>query len=131
VTNRPAAKPCATTLSGEIDLRKDHGEFRARFVERRAKPRIRQPFPTTVSGTDAEGRFFELESELANLSSSGLYLRLPRRVEIGDQLKFRISFSNGIDTGAVASVLGRVLRSDQGLDGLNGFGLAIMHYEFI
>lgn len=131
MTSRPAATPTATTLSGEIDLRRGPFEDRAEFVERRGKPRIRQPFPTTVRGVDVFGQPFELQTELANLSSSGLYLRLPRRVAIGDEMRFLITFSHGLETGAVASVLGRVLRTEPGLDGLNGFALAITEYEFV
>ena len=126
-----AADLTAETLSGEINLRRDHIDVSERFVERRAKPRIRQPFSTTVSGTDIDGRPFELQTELGNVSSGGLYLRIPQRVEIGNELRFVINFSNGTNAGAVASVLGRVLRVDPNVDGLNGFGLAITEYEFI
>jgi len=119
------------TLSGEINLRKDHVDAEAGTRERRAKARICEPFPTTVTGTDKDGRGFQLEAEMGNISSSGLYLRMPRQLNIGDDMKFLIKFSNGISTGATASVLGRVLRVESGVDGLNGFGLAITHYEFV
>ena len=125
------AKLATDTLSGEIDLRREHVEFGQRPIERRTKPRIQQPFPTIVSGIDADGHSFELATTLTNLSSSGLYLQLPRLLKLGEQLNFIIKFSNGIDTGAIASVLGRVLRVEPGLDGINGFGLAITDYEFI
>lgn len=127
------AKLNALTLSGEINACNedvDHPGVTA-FIERRAKPRIRQPFPTSVEGTDVNGQAFRLSTQLENMSSRGLYLRMPRQVSVGDDLRFLISFSNGSKTGATASVLGRVLRMEPGADGLNGFGLAITSYEFV
>jgi len=120
----------ATTLSGEINLRKDRVDA-AKTIERRVKPRLHERFPATVKGTDTAGQAFELPAELGNLSSSGLYLRMPRSVDVGKELKVLICFSNGVSTGAKASVLGRVLRVDRSADGFNGFGLAIMNYEFV
>jgi len=121
----------AETLSGEINLRRDCGDVFEGLVERRVKPRIRRPFPTTVSGIDVDGREFAIETHLTNMSSSGLYLRIPRRLEVGGRLNFIIRFSNEIGTGATAAVLGRVVRVEPGPDGLNGFGLGIMEYKFI
>ena len=101
------------------------------IAERRVKPRIRQPFPTIVEGADINGQAFHFSTELENISSTGLYLRMPRQLNVGDDLKFMICLSNGFKPGATASVVGRVLRIEPGPDGLNGFALAILQYEFI
>jgi len=119
------------TLSGEINLRRDHIAPDLRAIERRAKPRLREPFPATVRGVDTDGRAFQLYAELGNMSSSGLYFRMAHGVNVGQEMNFSIKFSNGISTGATAHVLARVVRVERGLDGLNGFGMAIMNYEFV
>jgi hypothetical protein len=76
------------TLSGEIDLRRDHLAADSRAVERRVKTRLREPFPATVRGVDTEGRAFQLHAELGNMSSSGLYFRMAHGVNVGEELKF-------------------------------------------
>jgi hypothetical protein len=122
------------TLSGEINVRRDLVDSRADkpdMIERRRKARIRDPFPTNAWGVDVRGRAFELEAGLENMSSSGLYLRMPRRMKLGDDLNLRIRFSNGIEAGATALLRGRVLRVEPGVDGLIGTALAIEYYEFI
>jgi hypothetical protein len=122
------------TLSGEINVRRDQTDSQAArpgMVERRRKARIREPFPTNAWGVDARGRAFELVVGLENMSSSGLYLRMTRRLKPGDDLNLRVRFSNGIKTGATALLSGRVLRVEPGVDGLTGVALAIQRYEFI
>jgi hypothetical protein len=52
-------------------------------LERRGKPRVSEPFPTTVSGIDKAGESFDLDCVLDNISSTGLYLKMPRQLEQG------------------------------------------------
>ena len=82
----------------------------AQVEERRAKPRIRRPFPATVSGVDRYSRRLDLTIQLENISSRGLYLHL---CEEG------------------TAVLRATLRIESGPRGLNGIALAIQRYEFI
>lgn len=56
---------------------------------------------------------------------------MPRAVKVGDDLNLLITFSHGIKDGATASLLGRVVRVEPGLDGLNGIAVAIQDYEFV
>jgi hypothetical protein len=72
------------TLSGEINLRRDHLDADSSALERRAKPRLRDPFPATVTGVDQQGRAFQLHAELGNMSSSGLYFRMAHAVDVGE-----------------------------------------------
>lgn len=122
----------ALTLSGEINPSIAHVDAAAgaAVLERRAKPRISQAFPTRVLGLDSDGRPFDCNIELENISSGGVYLRIPRTLKIDDQMNLVVQFSNGRQ-GATASMIASVLRVEPGLDGLNGFGLKIKRYEFI
>jgi len=128
------SKSSRITLSGELRLRRDLagniiGEVR--IEERRAKPRLTEPFPTKAWGTDAEGRLFESDGVLDNISSTGLYLRLPRRMNSGAELSLVIKFLNGHGTGATALLLGHILRDEPQPDGHHGLALAINEHHFL
>jgi PilZ domain len=79
---------------------------------------------------DAAGEPFELDCVLDNISMTGLYLRIPRELQQGSELKLLVNFSSGRSGGASAQIRGIVLRSDA--DGPTGRGLAvaITDYEF-
>ena len=126
------AKVSALTLSGEINVRTEQVGSAASvaFSERRAKPRIRQSFPTRVHGKDSEGRSFDLDVGLENMSSGGVYFRIPRTLNSGEELNLVVRFSNG-HKGATAAIIGSVLRVEAGVDGLHGIAVAIQRYEFI
>ena len=130
--SNPKGNPPEWTLSGEIKARDYALDSAAGGVclERRAKKRIRHSFPTRVSGVDTDGCEFSLEVGLENISSGGLYLRMPRQVKSGDTVKVLVHFSNGLP-GATAAVVAGVVRVEPGLDGLNGIAMAIKHYEFV
>ena len=65
-------------------------------MERRQKPRVTDPFPATVMGVGLNGRAFEAESLVENLSSSGLFLRLSERVEHGARLTVAIRMARRV-----------------------------------
>jgi hypothetical protein len=120
------------TLSGEIRLSRKAAEaLEVGITERRAKARISQPFPTKAQGTDAAGQSFELDCAVDNISSSGVYLRLPRQIELGAQLDLVIKFETIQGTGARAFLRCQVLRNEPGVGGLCGLALAISSYRFL
>lgn len=121
------------TLSGEIKLRQEDLQVSARegLVERRKKPRIANPFPTRVWGADATGNTFEIDCTLDNVSSQGLYLRLPRRIASGAELNVVIKFSDGLHPGATALLVCEALREEPQTDGLFGLAMRVKNYHFI
>jgi hypothetical protein len=98
-------------------------DFRDR--ERRASPRTRTAFVVTIRGVDAHGRALDVDTMLDNLSGSGLYVRIPRRVERGEVVAVGIRFAEAGTLDRVARVAARgvVVRVDPTPDG--AFGLAI------
>jgi PilZ domain len=98
-------------------------DFRDR--ERRANPRTNTAFVVTVRGIDSQGEPMNVDTELDNLSGSGMYVRIPRRVERGARLAVGIRFSEAGMSGRVPRVAARgvALRVEPILDG--SFGLAI------
>jgi len=122
------------TLSGELKLRRDLAGnvlTQAGLEERRAKPRLSEPFPARAWGTDAAGEVFEIDGVLDNISSTGLYLRLPRRMNPGAELSVVIKFLKGHATGATALLLTDVLRAELQPEGNHGLALAIKEHHFV
>ena len=100
------------------------------MLERRAKPRVSEPFPTTVSGIDQAGESFELDCVLDNISSTGLYVKIPRQLEQGSEVRLIVSFSADPTPGAGAAIRGVALRSDPQADKRWGLAVAITDYTF-
>lgn len=100
-------------------------------MERRAKIRISQPFPTTVSGIDSRGEPFEFDCVLENMSSTGLYLKIPRKLEQGSEVKMMVKLSSVPSSGAGASIRGVTVRSVPQDDESWGLAVAISDYSFV
>lgn len=101
------------------------------MLERRAKPRVSKPFPTTVSGIDKAGESFELACVLDNISSTGLYLKMPRQLEHGSEVRLIVNFSVDSSPAGSAVIRGVALRSDPQLDQRWGLAVAISEHAFI
>ena len=120
------------TISGEIGLHVVPGVGRLEAgVERRAKPRIQVAFPSKVWGVDAAGNAFELDCALDNMSSCGVYLKLPKSLVSGDELSLVVSFVNSADPGAKALLRCQVLRTEPTQDGFQGVAAEIKKYQFL
>ena len=93
--------------------------------ERRASPRTDTSFVVTIRGIDARGKALDIDTMLDNLSGSGMYVRIPRRVERGEPVAVGIRFAETGTLGRVARVAARgiVVRVDPTPAG--EFGLAI------
>ncbi|MFN2499933.1 MAG: PilZ domain-containing protein [Pyrinomonadaceae bacterium] len=106
----------------------------SRGVERRAKARLRTPFPATVRGVNINGEAFESETHLNNLSAGGLHLSLEHPVTEGSKLFVIVWLapapSTEVATPRVA-VRGTVLRVEQILGGAYGVAMTITHYKFL
>lgn len=100
------------------------------LLERRAKPRVSEPFRTTVSGVDTAGESFELGCVLENISSTGLYLKVPRQLDEGSEVRLLVIFAGGLST-AGAAIRGVALRSDPEADEKWGLAVSISEYALI
>lgn len=100
-------------------------------LERRAKIRISEPFPTTVSGVDSRGEPFELDCVLENLSSTGLYLKIPRELKQGSEVTMMVKLCSVPSLGAGAAIRGLALRSEPQPDENWGLAVAINTCAFI
>src|SRR5690348_8288068 len=98
--------------------------------ERRTSPRIQTPFRAIVRSVEANEQPFEEHTILDNLSGSGLYLPLARRVRQGVELFIRIRFSISHDADAAVAWIelhGMVLRTEPRPGSVFGTALRLMH----
>jgi len=100
-------------------------------VDRRAKPRINAPFPSHVWAFDLAGNAFELDCVLDNLSSRGVYFRLPKPLASGDDLSLLVTFVMDAERGAKALLRCEILRTDPEVNGQFGIAAAIKRHHFL
>ena len=100
-----------------------------KFFERRRKPRLNDSLPARVWGIDQDGELLSLDSQLDNISPSGLFLRIPRQLKIASQISLVVRLVNG--SGVMAAIRGKVLRDEPQLDGTRGIAVKITQHRFL
>ncbi|HEV2762953.1 MAG TPA: PilZ domain-containing protein [Pyrinomonadaceae bacterium] len=95
-----------------------------RRPERRAVPRIYDPFPARVQGIDIHGRAFETLTALDNISADGLYLRLMADVRRGTKLYIVLSLASEV------TVQGEVIRVESKPGSAFGVAVRIKQHKF-
>jgi hypothetical protein len=101
-------------------------------VERRKKPRIYIPFLIRVRGVDAEGKAFTVDTVGNDISTGGLYLQLPFRVNRGEKLFAVIRLSTSRDEDALrVAARGRVVRVEPRPQESYGVAVAFINYRCI
>jgi len=101
----------------------------ATVFERRRKPRLNDSLPVRVWGIDAEGEILCVDSQLDNISSSGLFLRIPRQLKISSQISLVVRLMRG--SGVMAAIRGKVLRDDPQLDFTRGIAVKITEHRVL
>ena len=99
--------------------------------ERRAKPRSQNKMIARVWGVDSEDHPFSLDCVLDNISASGLYLRLPRRMKFSASISLAVRLPNKLIDGRFAAINGTVIRDQIEHDGNAGVGIKILEHSFI
>jgi len=103
-------------------------------IERRRLPRICESFPVKVRGEDADAERFDIDAVLDNIGSAGLYLRLPRKVELGANLLVVVRLSSSQDRSVFApnvAIHGEVLRAEPQPNGRFGVAVGFNHPGFL
>lgn len=99
--------------------------------ERRAKPRSQNKLRARVWGVDSDDEPFSLDCVLENISGSGLYLRLPRRMKFSSAISLAVRLPNGPVDGRFAAINGTVIRDQREQDGHTGVAVKIIEHSFI
>jgi hypothetical protein len=123
-----------STLDLHIDGLIANGEatdFGSRALERRHKARIKEPFPARIWGVDSGDLPFNVDCVVDNISSTGLYLRVPKLVDDGSEVRLIVHLLHGPTSGVTASLQGRIVRSESQTDGRHGLAIAISKHKFL
>lgn len=100
-------------------------------VERRSKPRTSDALPARVWGVDIDGYPFTFDCLIDNMSGSGLYLRMPRRMKFSSAISLVVRLLSGPFEGMSAAIKGTVIRDESGPEGHRGVGIRIIEHRFI
>ena len=123
-----------STLDLHIDELIAEGEstdFGLRTQERRQKARIKETFPARIWGVDSGDLPFNVDCVVDNISSTGLYLRVPKLVDAGSEVRLIVHLLHGPTSGVTASLQGRIVRSESQADGRHGLAIAISKHKFL
>jgi hypothetical protein len=119
------------SLDGHLPIADTSFLTRLTPVERRAKPRTNDALPARVWGVDIEDQPFGFDCLLENMSASGLYLRMSRRMKFPSAISLVVRLLNGPIDGKVAAIKGMVIRDEIEPDGHRGVGIRILEHRFI
>ena len=100
-------------------------------TERRVKPRSNDALPARVWGVDSEDQPFSFDCSVENISGSGVYLRMPRRMKFSSAISLVVRLLNGPVEGATAAIKGVVIRDQVEANGHRGIGIRIVEHRFI
>src|SRR5215467_13249664 len=118
-------------LDGHLLIAESLFRTRRPPLDRRAKPRSNDTLPARVWGVDSEDQPFSFDCEVDNMSGSGIYLRMPRRMKFSSAISLVVRLLNGPVEGAVAAIKGIVIRHQMESDGHSGVGIRIVEHRFI
>jgi hypothetical protein len=118
-------------LDGHLPIAESLFRTRRPPVERRAKPRSNDALPARVWGVDSEDQPFSFDCKVDNISGSGVYLRIPRRMKFSSAISLVVRLLSGPMEGAAAAIKGIVIRDQVEADGHRGIGIRIVEHRFI
>jgi hypothetical protein len=88
-------------------------------------------WPARVWGVDVDDQPFGFDCLLDNISASGLYLRLPRRMKFSATISVVVRLPYGPADGRLAAINGTIIRDQMEHDGNTGVGVRIVEHSFI
>ena len=119
------------TLDYHLPIAESTFKLSRSVFERRAKPRSQNKMTARVWGIDSDDQPFSLDCVLDNISGSGLYLRLPRRMKFFSSISLAVRLPNGPVDGRFAAINGTVIRDQMEHDGHTGVAVKIIEHSFI
>ncbi|MGD0612075.1 MAG: PilZ domain-containing protein [Anaerolineales bacterium] len=99
--------------------------------ERRGKPRMKCAYRAMVRGS-VNGKKFEENGTVLNLSASGAYVLLNHMIDKGQDLSIKIVFPTGSLEcgGSKLAANGVVVRTEGLSEGVLGIAVMFQHYRF-
>ena len=99
-------------------------------LERRGKSRSSSPLRGRVWGVDINDEAFCLDCEVANISSGGAYLTLPREMAFFSDISLAVHL-DGADGNVTAAIKGTVVRVETRSDREHGIAVKTSRYSFL
>jgi hypothetical protein len=103
-------------------------------LERRQKPRINEPVPVIVRGSDGHGRTYRFNTIARDIGSGGLCASAPRIMQTGEKIllhvRFALAGSKPSQAPAIAA-RARVLRVEEQSNGSCVFAASFLLHRFI
>ena len=135
LTTSPDSMHCEQRASHILDSHLSVSDSGCRpqraVVERRVKPRSSDALPARVWGVDVNDQPFSFDCQLDNMSASGVYLRMPRRMKFSSAISLVVRLLSGPFGGMSAAIKGTVIRAESWADGHSGVGIRIVEHRFI
>jgi hypothetical protein len=103
-------------------------------LERRKKPRISDPIPMIVRGSDAHGKNYRFKTIARNIGSGGVSASAPRAMEAGEKIRLHIRFAlAGSKPSQSPAIAARaiVLRAENQADGSCEFAASFLLHRFL
>ena len=119
------------TLDYHLPIAESTFRFSRSVFERRAKPRSQNKMTARVWGVDRDDQPFSLDCVLDNISASGLYLRLPRRMKFSALISLAVLLPDAPVNGRFVAIHGSVIRGQMEHDGHAGVAVKIIEHSFI
>lgn len=102
-------------------------------IERRGKERVKERFPINIRGKEKNGDDFELQTVTENISATGLYIHMEKRVKRGASLFMIVNLSGlpGKVLGPRVALRGTVRRIEQLSPSCYGVGVSFSSHRFL
>jgi hypothetical protein len=98
-------------------------------LERRNEQRVNRALAARVWAVDARGDPFSADCTITNISSGGVYARVPGEMQPGGEISLAVWLSR--ENGAIAGLRGLVLRSEPQPDGSYGVAVVVTRRELL
>jgi hypothetical protein len=111
----------------------EQNDINGALLDRRSKPRIKCAYPAIIRGSTKNGKKFEENATVLNLSAGGAYVMVNRQIDNGQELSVKIGFPTGsleLGTSKLATVA-IVVRTEDFSEGVLGVGIKFQHYRFL
>ena len=111
----------------------DHYDSNSSVPEKRGKPRMECAYPATVRGYSLEGKKFEENATVLNLSASGAYVLLNRFINKGEELSVKIAFPTGSFKWGSSKLAtkGVIVRTEALSEGVLGIAVKFQRRRFL
>ena len=99
-------------------------------LERRGKSRSSKLLHARVWGVDINGQAFVNDCQVTNISSSGVYLTLPRAMAFSSDISLAVRLK-GADGNVTAAIKGTVVRVETRPNLQHGIAVKTSRYSFL